>query len=840
MNFYILLNHFIWALEYVFLAIFFLTFFWSMFATVKRVTSADTFVVVDKKTNNEITLTTTHIQVPKPPHRMREGEPFGFAARELVRSKLVGSTIKYVVRERSENGRIFADVYLPGDVLLAQRLLSAGFAQLRTIKNRVGDTVSPTYQSLVSAQQQAKAQGVGIWSGEDNTTIDFDPEFVDVMGVINAYEDSPCKCVVEHVISASFMRILVRDPRKTNLHLVQIAVNLSGVRLADKRTHEELNQRSFALTNDLLLQREGVTITFNHIEEQKERVFGYLKRNTNDFQALLLERGYAVVADWSLPFIPNMSKSLRAAETQARKKQAGLWIGKEFVENDARHFKAVVREIASGGIIFVEPVDAETPTRMRINFANIRAPRIRTRTFKGEAMSWEAKEFMRKELIGKTVDVVVEWESQREEGPSMYHGYVLYKNRNPAVEMVRLGYAFVIRGKAHVARTACFDELHIAEQEAKREVRGVHMNEMDRPHYRYTDLTTKNANIQQQSHKDRLQKAGRIEAIVDRTYNSTRFRVMIPSLDCLITFGLVGGRFPGDPTSEHLNIIDKYLLQRDGVQITIDEMDARGCFYGNMWFNGNNVLVEMMEMSLAELVMAPSADTQHLFDRQNELKELKQGIWEHYEPTEEAVIPTEPVELSVTYISSESTFYAHYGELTGEQKDFLISIGTIDPISVEGVVIGEEVIIDHYRHGLCRATVEGVDVDDATVRLMDFGLEVTENVDLLFELPEEYSSQHVKPMAHNYSLAFVESKEDVDEAEIIETLKGQLEDRIVKCLLLSQSRAIVYSTSKENIEQTINANLVYNRMCSVVSFKKIKKEDTRTKSAYREFSELFA
>jgi staphylococcal nuclease domain-containing protein 1 len=145
---------------------------------------------------------------------------------------------------------------------------------------------------------------------------------------------------------------------------------------------------------------------------------------------LLLSEGFAHCVDWSMGFVSSGADKLRAAERQAKEKRIRRWrdwtpsaasqlTGKE------KEFTATVMEIVGGDAIVVRLPNGQDK---KIFLASIRQPRIEPEKPKeGEAPKppqprdksfrplydiphlFEAREFLRKKLIGKKVNVVVDY-----------------------------------------------------------------------------------------------------------------------------------------------------------------------------------------------------------------------------------------------------------------------------------------------------------------------------------------------------------------------------------------------------------------------------------------------
>jgi endonuclease YncB( thermonuclease family) len=149
-----------------------------------------------------------------------------------------------------------------------------------------------------------------------------------------------------------------------------------------------------------------------------------------DLAVELLKQGMAKLHDWSLNQFAattsaggasSYSAQLRAAERQAKQNKLRLWHSYSGSDSSASaasrpvlrgetKFEGRVVEVVSGDtvVIAVPPKAGSTlPEERRVNLASVRAPRMgRPGGDAGQPYSVEAKEFLRRNLVGR--DVVVE------------------------------------------------------------------------------------------------------------------------------------------------------------------------------------------------------------------------------------------------------------------------------------------------------------------------------------------------------------------------------------------------------------------------------------------------
>ena len=103
---------------------------------------------------------------------------------------------------------------------------------------------------------------------------------------------------------------------------------------------------------------------------------------------------------------------LYKAERIAKEKRLRLW--KDYTapqrnvsaSGNSAEFVGKVAEVISGDFLVVKDF-AVPPVEHRIALSSIKAPKLGRRDEKDEAFAWEAREFLRSRLIGRTVPVAL-------------------------------------------------------------------------------------------------------------------------------------------------------------------------------------------------------------------------------------------------------------------------------------------------------------------------------------------------------------------------------------------------------------------------------------------------
>jgi staphylococcal nuclease domain-containing protein 1 len=143
---------------------------------------------------------------------------------------------------------------------------------------------------------------------------------------------------------------------------------------------------------------------------------------------------------------------------------------------------------------------------------------------------FEAREFLRKKLIGKPVKCQLDYVSPaRDNYPEKFCYTVTVSGTNVAEALVGKGLATVIRYRQDDdQRSSKYDDLVAAEAQALKGAKGVHQKK-DVPSHRINDLTIApdSSRIKHQ-YLPSWQRALRTEGVVEFVASGSRFRLFIP------------------------------------------------------------------------------------------------------------------------------------------------------------------------------------------------------------------------------------------------------------------------------------------------------------------------
>merc|ERR1712110_1099090 len=236
-------------------------------------------------------------------------------------------------------------------------------------------------------------------------------------------------------------------------------------------------------------------------------------------------------------------------------------------------------------------------TYRKLFLASIRPPRPEDGSVRSEKgfkplydipFMFEAREFLRKKLIGQQVHVVVDYMQPAQDNfPEKTCCTVLIGGANVAEALVSKGLATCVRYSAdNDQRSSKYDDLLAAEDKAQKSNKGMH-GKKDQTSRRIADVSGDVAKSKQ--FLPFLQRAGRMQAVVEFIASASRYRLYIPRETCVITFLLSGVSCPrgdrkmknefqeGEPFGNEATAFVKDQIMQKEVEIEVETMDKGGC-----------------------------------------------------------------------------------------------------------------------------------------------------------------------------------------------------------------------------------------------------------------------
>ncbi|KAK4236747.1 nuclease domain-containing protein 1 [Achaetomium macrosporum] len=618
----------------------------SFLANVKSVLSGDTLILTSP--NNPAAERTLSLAYVSAPRLSKDGdEPFAFQSREFLRNLTVGKPVKFSVSYTIPNsGREYGRAVLQDGTELPEAAVKAGWLKVREDAGRKEESedVLERIDNLRSLEAQAKDEGKGLHSGTGGVIeVQNDlgsPDF------FNQWKGKTVDGIIERIISGD--RLLVRLLLTEKKHL-QVMTLLAGIRTpATERVNqsngqtqsaEEFGNEARAFVEQRLLQRQ-VKIKIVGASPQGQLVASVLHPRGN-IAEFLLKEGLARCNDFHSTMLGSDMAALRAAEKEAQTARRRLHKGYVGKTTDSKESDATVTKIIGADTIIVRNKAGE---EKRISLSSVRGPRAAEAS---EApFRDEAKEFLRKKLIGKHVRISVDGtKPASDDFEAREVATVTQGGKNIGLQLVQEGYCSVIRHrKDDTDRAPNYDELLAAQETAKQEKKGMWSGKPPKVK-QYVDMSesVQKAKIQLST----LSRQKKVPGIVDFCKSGSRFTILIPREGAKITLVLAGVRAPragrtpqekGEPFGqEALDLANRRCNQRD-CEIDVHDIDKVGGFIGDLYVNRESfakILVEEGLASVHEYSAEKSGNAAQLLAAQKLAKEARKGIWHDWDPSQD-------------------------------------------------------------------------------------------------------------------------------------------------------------------------------------------------------------
>jgi len=800
--------------------------------TVKQVMDGGAVVIRGPPRNGppaERILALTNINAPRLARRKTanadatEDEAFAWDAREYLRKMIVGKTVLGLVHHNPGN-RDYGELLLGDDpataVNVAKKLVEEGLASVR-------DNCQD--EELTKAQEAAKAAKNGMW-GDDreahkrNITWEVD----NARALVDKYKGKPVQAVVEHVIDGCTMRMFLL-PEMIHVTLMMSGVRAPQTKLGPDGKPDPAQCEPFALeahyfTESRLLQRDVEVVLESNNNNNK--LVGSVLHPAGNIAEALLKEGMAKCVDWSIAKVTGGPEKYRSAEKLAKERKVRLW--KDYkapagsVITGDKEFNGKVVEVVNGDALVVKT----GKTFRKLHLASVRPPRPADDSVRKQKdfkplydipFMYEAREFLRKKLIGQQVHVTIDFIQAAKEPMPGDPGFpektcctVTVGGVNVAEALVSKGYATVVRYAAgNDQRSSKYDDLLMAEQKAEKTGKGLH-DKKNIPTHRVSDMSGNAVKCKQ--FLPFLQRAGRMSGMVEFVASGSRFRVYIPRETCIITFLLGGidcvkgtrtmpggdtvkGDAFGDDCTQH---VKEMLLQRE-VEIEVENMDKAGNFIGYLFVDNTNLSIHLVQEGFASMHFTAERGgyANQIRSAEEKAKNDKKKIWASWSGEEDKAKTEEDekaqlnedrkvnfTDVLVTEVTDDAKFYGctvSDGPALEKLMDNLREeFSTNPPLAgayqpKKNDLCAAKFVDDQWY----RAKVEKITANEAQVMYIDYGNRATVPKTKLGSLPATFQTALGYAKLYNLALVRLPTDEELS-GQGIQALKEDLLDKTVK------------------------------------------------------------
>lgn len=395
---------------------------------------------------------------------------------------------------------------------------------------------------------------------------------------------------------------------------------------------EEHGNESRQFVEERLLQR-NVKVDVLGLSPQGQLIAS-IRHPRGSIAKFLLEAGLARCTDFHSTLLGAEMAPLRDAEKVAQAAKLGVY--KDHVAKAAapgNNLEVQVTKIFSADVIFVRN---RAGVEKRINLSSIRGPR---QTEASESpFRDEAKEYLRKKIIGKTVRLSVDGtRPATDDYDAKEVATITLNDKNVGLMLVQDGWCSVIRHRRDdTDRAPNYDELLAAQEKAKEEKKGMWSGKPAKAK-QYIDASESLQKAKMQL--PTLQRQKKIPAIVDFVKGGSRFVILIPREGIKLNFVLGGIRAPksarnandkSEPFGQEAHdLATKRLTQRD-VEVDVHNIDKVGGFIGEVYINKVSfakILVEEGFATVHTYSAEQSGNATELIAAEQRAKDARKGLW---------------------------------------------------------------------------------------------------------------------------------------------------------------------------------------------------------------------
>lgn len=580
-------------------------------------------------------------------------QAYAFQSREFLRELLVGKVVQFQTLYTVPNSqREYGKIKLPSfEVTLPEISVQEGWSRVREEAGKRSDDTEETVamlERLRALEDHARTEEKGVWAATDGR-IETTYELADGKSLVDEWKDKHLEAIVERVLTGDrlVLRLLV-DPEE---HLQVVAV-VGGVRApATKRTGadgkeqpaEPYGEEAQQFVESRLLQRK-VQVALLGVTPQGQLIATVLHPNGN-IAKFLLESGLARCHDHHSPLLGAEMATFRRAEKVAKDGRKGLFTGlvaSKDPAGGAAEQDYIVGRVLNADTLFLRNKAGQ---EKKISLSSIRQPKPSDPN--QAPFAADAKEFLRKKIIGKHVKVTINGKKPATEGYEQREvATVVLGNTNIALALVQTGYASVIRHRQDDDdRSPEYDDLLIAEAEAQKDGKGMWSSKPPKvKQYQDYSESVQKAKMEVSI----LQRQKRVPAVVDFVKSGSRFTVLVPRENAKLTLVLSGiraprsARNPGDASepfgNEAHELANRRCMQRD-VEIDVETIDKVGGFIGTLYVNKENFTKVLLEEGFATVHAYSAEQSGHAteyFAAEQRAKEARKGLWHDWDPSKEA------------------------------------------------------------------------------------------------------------------------------------------------------------------------------------------------------------
>ncbi|KYR01596.1 hypothetical protein DLAC_01596 [Tieghemostelium lacteum] len=862
---------------------------------VRAVNSGDSLVIheVNKQgveSPDKVEYTLSHLTVPRlgyhgtPDKPATKDLPFAWESKEFLRKKSIGKKVNFYVDYQAPTGRKYITVYLVEDLenSLNKQMIESGWASLfRSASGK--ENKKPEYLNLIQLETAAQQQELGIHN-KNPEAINNSVRPIHTLSPFDLYnklQKKQLNAVVEQIRNANSYRVVILP----SFH--SFVVHLSGIQCPGYKRDasgtmqpEPYAQEAEAFITKNVLHRD-VTITLDTYDKQGT-LYGTVMCSDRDVAATLLKNGFGQIVAWTCAARTDQ-ESLKQAEQTAKDQSLRVWSTPSTpviptstttttattsstanptstsnirgVDNPREINGKVIKIGNAGQIVIVTDQKVE----YEVSLASLKVPML-TKVEDENALkimskddqsksrferyyAYEAKEWLRKRLIGQRVQARLEYirpaiaQSSLPEKP--FYSVYLGKG-NVSLGLVEAGLAKLLEHKGADNRAVDYEALIAAENKAKKKNAGLFSNKDNAPILNINDCSAfEDKNLKAKATKllPHLRNAD-LPAVINLVISAQRFKIFIERDSCMINLSLSGVRVPKKEDDAviadlALNYSKDQLMQHD-VTIHIDDIDKAGNFIGSLYHQNKNYALSLVELGYASVHDPMRKLPGVFFETEEKAKNARLGIWKNYDPEEEkrqeearfreqeeknkasqaefaeAIVRSvqTPTDIYVEFVNSKTEEIIH-------QLNLLETDNSTESLGASSLKVGDLARVRSDKdQKIYRAKVLEINNTQYKVALYDIGDVEQLSANRVHPLPAKY--HQIPTLITPVSLAYLKStpNEDVNN-DAIDFLDREFAGITLKCTVQSRDENNKMSVVLKDDHGCINTELLRNGLVKI-------------------------
>lgn len=595
-----------------------------------------------------------------------EEEPFGWDSRDFLRQQILGKVVKYTV-DYKNNDKTSGQIFIEGKNINLE-VARNGFAKIGFIgKHNESMTKGEYYAKLQAAENEARKANLGIWNTDEevleqhkrnvitSNNLEFDGDMF-----FEKNKNIEIEGIVDYVINATCLVVYLKESK------TYIKVSLRFVAIPSSK-EEAIYRSGKAYVERNYLHRD-VTVTLHSYDSK-----GFtadLADKKGSVAVYVLKNGYTKLFIGQSTFKTDELNALKDAQAQARREKLRVWKNEKdenIAQDELREkektkertankneltFKGVFYQAHSGDSVSVR--NKKTGEILRIFLSHLKAPTLAKPNSdeSDQPWAWQAREFIRKSLVGKTINCEFDYSRVMPKDGKKMNFYTIWRNagkdseedtnnfdRNLNVEVLEHGYASFINPRGDDEISKHLDLYTAADKTSKDKKTGIHSTKQPALS-NFSDLISANKEKKKNFTKFLVGKKA-VPCVVEYCFSSTKYKLRIDGNNCMIPFSLLGIKSVNkdkNNTELHDKIFNSALeyvnintLQRDAT-CDIIQADRVGNYFGFLNFKGKNFATNLLTEGLAVINNVSGAKITSMAEfkkAENKAEADKKNIWNY-------------------------------------------------------------------------------------------------------------------------------------------------------------------------------------------------------------------